>query len=382
MKNKTVWVKADIGSIEDKKNKITMGLESGADYVLIDKSDIENVRKLGKIKIAAFVSDFHDIPDADILVIGKNGEGDGTKPLPSDFTGSMDLITADALSKKGVKVAGFVIIRNKKYEEFAAELGKVCDYLIVIGTDWKIIPLENLIANLTNENINIITGVGSSDEAKLALETMEHGSEGVLLDTDDLSQIKSTATMINKHPNSDLDLVSASIIEVRQVGMGDRVCIDTCNMMEKGEGMLIGSKSTGMFLVNSESEESPYVASRPFRVNAGAVHAYILIGDKTRYLSELKAGDAVTIVNLQGNQRDGIVGRSKIERRPMMLVEAKVDDIVVSAILQNAETIKLVGSDGELIPVTELKNGDEVLVRIEDGARHFGMNIEETIIEK
>lgn len=382
MKNKTVWVKADIGSIEDKKNKITMGLESGADYVLIDKSDIENVRKLGKIKIAAFVSDFHDIPDADILVIGKNGEGDGTKPLPSDFTGSMDLITADALSKKGVKVAGFVIIRNKKYEEFAAELGKVCDYLIVIGTDWKIIPLENLIANLTNENINIITGVGSSDEAKLALETMEHGSEGVLLDTDDLSQIKSTATMINKHPNSDLDLVSASIIEVRQVGMGDRVCIDTCNMMEKGEGMLIGSKSTGMFLVNSESEESPYVASRPFRVNAGAVHAYILIGDKTRYLSELKAGDAVTIVNLQGNQRDGIVGRSKIERRPMMLVEAKVDDIVVSAILQNAETIKLVGSDGELIPVTELKNGDEVLVRIEDGARHFGMKIEETIIEK
>jgi len=382
MKNKTVWVKADIGSIEDKKNKITMGLESGADYVLIDKSDIENVRKLGKIKIAAFVSDFHDIPDADILVIGKNGEGDGTKPLPSDFTGSMDLITADALSKKGVKVAGFVIIRNKKYEEFAAELGKVCDYLIVIGTDWKIIPLENLIANLMNENINIITGVGSSDEAKLALETMEHGSEGVLLDTDDLSQIKSTATMINKHPNSDLDLVSASIIEVRQVGMGDRVCIDTCNMMEKGEGMLIGSKSTGMFLVNSESEESPYVASRPFRVNAGAVHAYILIGDKTRYLSELKAGDAVTIVNLQGNQRDGIVGRSKIERRPMMLVEAKVDDIVVSAILQNAETIKLVGSDGELIPVTELKNGDEVLVRIEDGARHFGMNIEETIIEK
>ncbi|NKQ39664.1 MAG: 3-dehydroquinate synthase II [Methanosarcinales archaeon] len=382
MKNKTVWVKADIGSIEDKKNKITMGLESGADYVLIDKSDIENVRKLGKIKIAAFVSDFHDIPDADILVIGKNGEGDGTKPLPSDFTGSMDLITADALSKKGVKVAGFVIIRNKKYEEFAAELGKVCDYLIVIGTDWKIIPLENLIANLMNENINIITGVGSSDEAKLALETMEHGSEGVLLDTDDLSQIKSTATMINKHPNSDLDLVSASIIEVRQVGMGDRVCIDTCNIMEKGEGMLIGSKSTGMFLVNSESEESPYVASRPFRVNAGAVHAYILIGDKTRYLSELKAGDAVTIVNLQGNQRDGIVGRSKIERRPMMLVEAKVDDIVVSAILQNAETIKLVGSDGELIPVTELKNGDEVLVRIEDGARHFGMNIEETIIEK
>jgi 3-dehydroquinate synthase II len=153
--------------------------------------------------------------------------------------------------------------------------------------------------------------------------------------------------------------------------------------MERGEGMLVGSQSAGMFLVHSESEESPYVASRPFRVNAGAVHAYVKIGDKTRYLSELEAGDEVTIVNSEGQQRKGIVGRVKIERRPLMLVEAQSKDgNTVKNILQNAETIKLVSTNGKPVSIASLKEGDEVLVHMEDTGRHFGMKVQETIIEK
>jgi len=75
------------------------------------------------------------------------------------------------------------------------------------------------------------------------------------------------------------------------------VCVDTASLMVPGEGMLIGSQSNGLFLVHSESEESPYVAARPFRVNAGAVHAYIRVGEKTRYLSELSAGDDVLVID-------------------------------------------------------------------------------------
>ena len=52
------------------------------------------------------------------------------------------------------------------------------------------------------------------------------------------------------------------------------------------------------------------------------------------------------------------------------------------ALLQNVETIKLVGADGKSIAVTALKEGDEVLVYFEAAARHFGIKIEETIIEK
>lgn len=380
MKDKTVWIKADKGNWDEQKGRITTGLESGAECVLVNADDVERVRELGSIKVAAFASD--NKSGADIVVVGKGGEGDGTKPIPPDFSGSLDITTASRLVDKGISVAGYVVIQNKIYEEFAAELGKVCDYIITIGTDWQIIPLENLIANLQDQNVRIISGVQTHKEAKLALETMEHGSDGVLIDSDDPNQIKNTVEIAERSGVEGIDLVPATVTKVEAVGMGDRVCVDTCNLMIRGEGMLVGSQSNGMFLIHSESEESPYVASRPFRVNAGAVHAYVRVGDKTRYLSELESGDEITIVGSNGNQRTGIVGRVKIERRPLILVEAEVEGTIIKTILQNAETIKLVGKDDKPISVADIKEGDEIMVHFEDNARHFGMKVEETIIEK
>lgn len=342
--------------------------------MLVESGDIAKVRELGTVTVAA------DSGDADIIVVGKGGEGDGTIPLPQDARDSHDIKAARELKREGKTVAGFVVIKNKKYEQFAVELGKLCDFIVVIGTDWKVIPLENLIAGLQGKGTKIIAGVQSAEEARLALETLEHGSDGVLLDTDDISGIKNAARI--KEKGEKLPLVPARVTRVTPVGMGDRVCVDTASLMTPGEGMLIGSQSNGLFLVHSESEESPYVAARPFRVNAGAVHAYIRVGEKTRYLSELGAGDDVLVVNTGGETRPAVVGRIKIERRPLMLVEADVEGTKIKTLLQNAETIKLVGKDGAPISVAVLKDGDEVLVYFERAARHFGMKIEETIIEK
>lgn len=375
-RDKMVWIKADEGAWDENKPRITTALESGAECIVLNFEDIQSVRNLGNIKIAA-----PDI-DADIILVGKGGEGDGTKKLPMDLEHSGDILKAKRLAGEGKTIAGYVVIKNKKYEEFALELGKTCNYLIAIGTDWKVIPLENLIAGLQKLDVRIIAGVRDAEEAKLALETLEHGSDGVLLDTDDLSEIKKVMGVRDKSEMEKIPLVKARVTKVIQVGMGDRVCVDTASLMVPGEGMLIGSQSNGLFLVHSESEESPYVAARPFRVNAGAVHAYIRVGEKTRYLSELCAGDDVLIVNSGGETRPAIVGRVKIERRPLMLVEAEFDGTKIKTLLQNAETIKLVGADGKPLPVTALKEGDEVMVYFEAAARHFGIKIEETIIEK
>ncbi|NOQ95355.1 MAG: 3-dehydroquinate synthase II, partial [Desulfobacterales bacterium] len=141
--------------------------------------------------------------------------------------------------------------------------------------------------------------------------------------------------------------------------------------------------SAAMFLVHSESIENPYVAPRPFRVNAGPVHAYIRVSDgKTKYLSDLKAGNDVLVVDFKGKATRAVVGRLKIEKRPLMLVEAEVDGSVISTILQNAETIRLTKPDGSPISIVNLKKGDEVLVAVEKAGRHFGMKIDETIVEK
>jgi len=141
--------------------------------------------------------------------------------------------------------------------------------------------------------------------------------------------------------------------------------------------------SRGLVFVHAETAESPYVASRPFRVNAGAVHAYIRTPDGgTKYLSELKSGDEVQVVDTDGNTREAVVGRVKIEQRPMFRVEAELGDgDRIETLIQNAETVKVATTEGRKA-VTDLEAGDEIRLYHEDTARHFGEAVEEKIIEK
>ena len=382
MKEKEIWIKADTGTWEEKKSRITSGLESGVDGVLVEKEDAAKVKELGRIKIAAFTPESEE-SEADIVVYGKGSEGDGTTPIPAEMSESSVL---GALKSSSNVNAGYVEIRGKAYEQFAVNIADYCNYVIVIGTDWKIIPLENIIAELQHKDAEVIAGVQSAEEARTAFETLEYGADGVLLDTDDPSEIKRAVKMRDESKMGKLPLSTARITAVEELEMGDRVCVDTCSLMTLGEGMLVGSQSFALFLVHSESEESPYVAARPFRVNAGAVYAYVLVGEKTRYLSELKSGDDALLVNAEGNARKGVVGRVKIEKRPLMLVEAEVEigsgeKRKCSIILQNAETIKLMGKKRP-ISVVDLNAGDEVLVHVTKAARHFGIAVEEAVIEK
>jgi 3-dehydroquinate synthase II len=389
-KRREIWIKADVGTWAEKKSRITTGLESGVDGVLVVEADVAKVMELGHLKIAAFASDSvidseSGIGEADIVVYGAGSEGDGTTQIPSEIADS-DVLNA-LKSTFGTKPnAGYVELRGKKYEQFAVDIADYCNYVIVIGKDWKIIPLENIIAELQHKDAKVIAGVQSAEEAMTAFETLEYGADGVLLDTDDISEIKRAVEMRDASEMGKMPLSSARITKVEEREMGDRVCVDTCSLMTLGEGMLVGSQSFALFLVHSESEESPYVAARPFRVNAGPVYAYVLVGEKTRYLSELTSGDDVLIVNAEGNARKAIVGRVKIEKRPLMLVEAEVEvegeeKRKCSIILQNAETIKLMGKT-KPISVVDLKEGDEVLVHVTETARHFGIAVEEMVIEK
>ncbi|MBD3262327.1 MAG: 3-dehydroquinate synthase II, partial [Candidatus Altiarchaeales archaeon] len=148
-------------------------------------------------------------------------------------------------------------------------------------------------------------------------------------------------------------------------------------------GMLVGSQSNALFLVHSETIETEYVAARPFRVNAGPVHAYTRMPDgKTKYLSELSSGEDILAVDKDGTSRSLVVGRLKIERRPLMLVEAEYEGKTVKTLLQNAETILLVNEEGDPVSISKLGEGDKVLAYLEDVGRHFGMKVEETINER
>jgi 3-dehydroquinate synthase II len=320
------------------KNIVTAALESGISKLLLERGGSDKVKKLAKVKTIA--------PDGDFK-------------LGDEYV--------------------IVEIKGKEDEEKAASLLKQGKKVIVKTTDWTIIPLENLLA----QGDEVYAWVRSAEEAKTALTILEKGTKGIVLDTEDVNEIKKTGELI-RTSGENVKLSKAKITGIKPIGMCDRVCIDTCSNMVRGEGALVGNSSAGMFLVHAETESNPYVAARPFRVNAGAVHMYVrLPNGKTKYLSEIESGDEIMIYNYKGEGRIAYVGRAKVERRPMLLIEAIAEDgKKVAGILQNAETIRLTSPEGKPISVVELKEGDEVLVYTEEPGRHFGMKVKESIVEK
>jgi 3-dehydroquinate synthase II len=311
-------------------------------------------------------------------------EGDQTTFLANKETLKVTSLSANNLEKikSGSEIVR-ICIEDKATEDLivkAAELG--ARYLIISCANWRVIPLENLIARIKGKS-KLIAEVTNAEEAKVAVDALELGTNGVLLRTSDPEELKKTIAAV-KPDALNLDMAVAKIIATKPISNGARVCVDTCDMMSVGEGMLVGSQSAGLFLVEAEVHENPYVASRPFRVNAGSLSMYTLGNlETTRYLQEFKAGDEVVVVNREGKTRKTNVGRIKIEIRPLILVEAQVNGKIIKTILQNAETIRVV-TPKDSKPVTDLKPGDEVVVHLAaKGGRHFGISVpEETVIEK
>lgn len=272
--------------------------------------------------------------------------------------------------------------------------------LVVLCRGWEIIPLENLLAGAPG----VAVEAGSLDEAVLAAGVLERGADTIILTPEALPQIKEIVASL-KYSMPGMELSLAEITAITPVGMGHRVCVDTASLLQSGQGMLVGNSAAFTFLVNAETERNEYVAARPFRINAGGVHAYtVMPKDRTAYLEELAAGREVLIVSHDGTTSVATVGRVKVERRPMLLIEARLADALESpkpgakagsapaatdkevaitgaVFLQNAETIRLVRPDGVPVSVVELKPGDRVLCRTDVAGRHFGMRIAEDIKE-
>jgi len=329
---KEIWVKA----MPWRKEIALAAVESGADALWVPAGMGPEAKKMGIIATVA--------EDGD-LILGR-----------------------DVVEKE---------IREKKDEEeiLALSLSKK---VVVKDGDWKIIPLENLLSR-TN---NLFVEIEDLQEGRTALGILERGVDGVVINHPDPSVIRHIVCSL-KRETEKIELSPARVKRIRPLGLGDRVCVDTCSSMTMGEGMLVGNSNQALFLVHSESVENPFVNTRPFRVNAGPVHAYIrLAGGQTKYLSEVKSGDQVLIVNFEGKTYPALVGRAKVERRPLVLLEAEENGQNISTILQNAETIRLTRPDGKAISIVDLKEGNEVLVYREGAGRHFGIRIDETIIER
>tara|TARA_B100000683_G_scaffold135388_1_gene132149 strand:- start:3036 stop:4052 length:1017 start_codon:yes stop_codon:yes gene_type:complete len=282
----------------------------------------------------------------------------------------------------------FPVHDSTTYESVRSSIG-LLNWVIIDFSNWKMIPVENLISECEGTGTKIAVIVTQKSDVNGIAFALEKGVDAIIIDNNpellEACEIAKSLRLENSDPititqesTADfVELAEAEIVEISTGGVGERYCIDLTSLISPGEGLLIGSSAKSLALVHGEVLESEFVPSRPFRVNAGPPHSYILMADgKTKYLSELISGDTVLLVADNGASRTATIGRIKIEKRPFLRIYWENDyQISNSIFLQQAETVRVLSRVGEVVSVTNLKVGDKILCHDSNHTRHIGNKV-------
>jgi 3-amino-4-hydroxybenzoic acid synthase len=258
-------------------------------------------------------------------------------------------------------------------------------YLMVRFRDPTNIPLELLIATLQGTRTGLVKEISAADvdDAVVTLGVMEVGADGVAFSPRSHEVLADFLGRLRRMERAAIALDVATVVRCAPIGMGVRSCIDTTTLFSETEGILVGSTSQGAILCCPEVFFLPYMELRPFRVNAGAVHSYVYtFGDRTDYMTELRAGSPVMVVDRTGVTRRASVGRMKTEVRPLRLIEAELGGGErVNVILQDDWHVRIYSDDARPLNITELRPGDKVLAHLASPGRHVGIKVDEHIVE-
>lgn len=335
---------------------------------------IEKVKLPRKMSFAFLIESIEDFAKIE----GHGSALSKTKYLIFKDIQLYEKISVDEKIKKGL----LIDVVDKSTLLNTVELSKIVDLLVIEFKDPTNIPLELVLAKTQSTKTTVIKKVKTAQDGAGSLMTMEMGSDGILLESNNIEEIMALDNEFQKSTYVDFNLLPAKVKRLQHVGMGNRVCIDTASELTEDEGMLLGSTSQGGLFVCSETHFLPYMNLRPFRVNAGALHMYVWGPNNfCAYLSDLKAGDEVYAINSKGKARSVTVGRIKIERRPLLLIEAEIGDKIVNSFIQDDWHVRVMGSKGEIRPSAEIEVGDLLLGYLDEPGRHVGYKINETIKE-
>ena len=89
------------------------------------------------------------------------------------------------------------------------------------------------------------------------------------------------------------------------------------------------------------------------------------------------------IVSKQGITRSCTIGRLKIETRPFILLRYSDEKHnQAHLLLQQAETVRVLGKNGAACSVTELGIGDVILAYNTNHTRHIGVSVSASSVER
>jgi 3-amino-4-hydroxybenzoic acid synthase len=309
-----------------------------------------------------------EVPNVDLIILDPARHGEPTD-LPARYP--------------GVEFGRFVRVTDAESLDRACRAARAGSWTVLDFQDPTKIPLEIVLAATAGSTGRIVTVATDPTDAAVLLGVLEHGPDGVLMAATavgDAARLKAAA----RRREEKLDLVELTVTAVTHVGMGERACVDTCAYLGLDEGILVGSRARAMVLCASETHPLPYMPTRPFRVNAGAIMSYTLVDSRrTRYLSELTAGGTVLAISTSGVARPVPVGRVKIETRPLLSIDAVAPDgRTANLIVQDDWHVRLLGPGGAVLNSTALVPGDVVLGYLPGHDRHVGYPIDELCYEQ
>jgi 3-dehydroquinate synthase II/3-amino-4-hydroxybenzoic acid synthase len=319
--------------------------------------------------------------------------------LPAPGAGGATHVVAspDAAVLAAAAAGGFATCYHAYVDDGASlhgaiEVGSRHSYLMIRFRDPTNIPLELVIASLQATETVLVKEINDPldiEDAVVSLGVMEVGADGVMYSPTDHALLDQLTARLDGVEAPDVNIEVGTIVRSVPVGMGFRSCLDLATLFSPDEGMLVGSTSQGGILCCPEVFFLPYMELRPFRVNAGAVHSYVYnIGDRTDYMTELRAGASVQIVGADGRARKAVVGRVKTEVRPLRLIEVDFAGKDgegarrVNVIMQDDWHVRVFSAEGQPRNITELKPGDKVLGHVAKPGRHVGIRVDERIIEE
>lgn len=261
-------------------------------------------------------------------------------------------------------------------------------YIVLKLPHWKVIPLEEILRAFQKSKTKIAVRTNDINLIETFKGAIEMGVDAFIVNNPKAIQKFCKALS----PSLELKLGYAKITDIKNVGMGKRVCVNTIMAFKPEEGLLIGCLPYFMFLADAETKINRYVDTRDWRVNAGIASHYTFVPSDDpqkpsfgpKYLNDVKSGDRIMAVNANGKTRLTHVAATKTEYRSMTLIKAKYENLEGTIYQQTAETVRLL-SENKSIPVTQLKKGDKLKVYIskpKDSATHFGMKYEGICIEK
>ena len=133
---------------------------------------------------------------------------------------------------KGKKIGRkFKVLSNKDIDKILESAKKGLDFVIIEVKDWKIIPLENIIAKLHKIHTEIFTVAKNVKEGRKMFSILDVGVDGVIFQTNSLTEVKETLVNLG---SKNFELKTAKVLDIQEVGDGERVCVDTASMLHKG----------------------------------------------------------------------------------------------------------------------------------------------------